>query len=139
MSSITICLIDLLFLNMKWVFENKLIWCNQGAHWVLKLGVQLLFFLNFVPLHIEIPYNFGGTGPILGVKNPLQRVNGHAGNKCVSKKIELGCEEESDWCSMQNEQYFSFIMARTCYIRWDDNDDRFLKFFIVLAHWNNSP
>jgi hypothetical protein len=23
-------------------------------------------------------YNFGGTGPILGVKNPLQRVNGHA-------------------------------------------------------------
>jgi hypothetical protein len=41
-------------------------------------GVQLLFFLNFVPLHIESPYNFGGTGPILGVKNPLQRVNGHA-------------------------------------------------------------
>jgi hypothetical protein len=36
------------------------------------------FFLNFVPLHIESPYNFGGTGPILGVKNPLQRVNGHA-------------------------------------------------------------
>jgi hypothetical protein len=30
------------------------------------------------PLHIESPYNFGGTGPILGVKNPLQRVNGHA-------------------------------------------------------------
>jgi hypothetical protein len=26
------------------------------------------FFLNFVPLHIESPYNFGGTGPILGVK-----------------------------------------------------------------------
>ena len=57
----------------------------QGAHGVLKLGVQCrwmgyncCFFLNFVPLHIESPYNFGGTGPILGVKNPLQRVNGHA-------------------------------------------------------------
>jgi hypothetical protein len=54
----------------------------QGAHWVLKLGVQwgtiAVFFLNCVPLHIESPYNFGGTGPILGVKNPLQRVNGHA-------------------------------------------------------------
>jgi hypothetical protein len=23
------------------------------------------FFLNFVPLHIESPYNFGVTGPIL--------------------------------------------------------------------------
>ena len=58
---------------------------SQGAHWVLKLGVQChwmgyncCFFLNFVPLQIESPYNFGGTGPILGVKNPLQRVNGHA-------------------------------------------------------------
>jgi hypothetical protein len=54
----------------------------QGAHLVLKLGVQwgtiAVFFLNCVPLHIESPYTFGGTGPILGVKNPLQRVNGHA-------------------------------------------------------------
>jgi hypothetical protein len=41
-------------------------------------GYNCCFFLNFVPLHIESPYNFGGTGPILGVKNPLQRVNGHA-------------------------------------------------------------
>jgi hypothetical protein len=40
----------------------------------------LFFFLNFVPLHIESPYTFGGIGPILGVKNPLQRVNGHADN-----------------------------------------------------------
>ena len=44
----------------------------QGAHWVLKLGVQwgtiAVFFLNCVPLHIESPYNFGGTGPILEVK-----------------------------------------------------------------------
>ena len=62
------------------------VWSSyQGAHWVLKLGVQCrwmgyncCFFLNFVPLHIESPYNFGGTCPILGVKNPLQRVNGHA-------------------------------------------------------------
>jgi hypothetical protein len=43
------------------------------------MGYNCCFFLNFVPLHIESPYNFGVTGPILGVKNPLQRVNGHAG------------------------------------------------------------
>ena len=38
-------------------------------------------------------------------------------------------------------------MARTGYIRWDDNDIRsvldlhayFVKVCIVLAHWNNSP
>ena len=42
------------------------------------MGYNCCFFLNFVPLHIESPYNFGGTGPILGVKKPLQRVNGHA-------------------------------------------------------------
>jgi hypothetical protein len=49
----------------------------QGAHWVLKLGVQCrwmgyncCFFLNFVPLHIESPYNFGGTWPILVFKKP---------------------------------------------------------------------
>ena len=42
------------------------------------MGYNCCFFFNFVPLHIESPYNFGGTGPILGVKNPLQRVNGHA-------------------------------------------------------------
>jgi hypothetical protein len=41
-------------------------------------GYNCCFFLNFVPLHIESPYNFGGTGSILGVKKPLQRVNGHA-------------------------------------------------------------
>ena len=42
------------------------------------MGYNCCFFLNFVPLHTESHYNFGGTGPILGVKNPLQRVNGHA-------------------------------------------------------------
>ena len=34
---------------------------NQSAHWVLKLGVQwgtiAVFSVNFVPLHIESPYN----------------------------------------------------------------------------------
>ena len=34
-------------------------------------GTIAVFFLNFVPLHVESPYNFEGTGPIL-------RVNGHA-------------------------------------------------------------
>jgi hypothetical protein len=42
------------------------------------MGYNCCFFLNFVPLYIESPYNFGGTGPIFGVKNPLQRVHGHA-------------------------------------------------------------
>ena len=32
------------------------------------MGYNCCFFLNFVPLQKEIPYNFGGTGPILGVK-----------------------------------------------------------------------
>ena len=32
------------------------------------MGYNCCFFLNFVPLHIKSPYNFGGTGPILGVK-----------------------------------------------------------------------
>ena len=48
------------------------------------MGYNCFFFLNFVPLHIESPYNFGGTGPILGVKNLLQRVNGHAGNFLIN-------------------------------------------------------
>ena len=42
------------------------------------MGYNCCFFLNFVPLQIESPYNFGSTGPILGIKKPLQRVNGHA-------------------------------------------------------------
>jgi hypothetical protein len=34
-------------------------------------------------------YNLGGTGPILRVKNPLQRVNGHAVNRYYSKYIVI--------------------------------------------------
>jgi hypothetical protein len=52
--------------------------CPLSFETVGTMGYNCCFFLNFVPLHIESPYNFGGTGPILGVKNPLQRVNGHA-------------------------------------------------------------
>ena len=62
------------------IFKRNLL-PKQGAHWVLKLGVQwgtIAVFSLTVPLHIESLYNFGGTGPILGVKKPLQRVNGHA-------------------------------------------------------------
>jgi hypothetical protein len=51
------------------------------------MGYNFCFFLNFVPLHIESPYNFGGTGPILGVKNPLQRVNGHAVDESQLKMV----------------------------------------------------
>jgi hypothetical protein len=47
--------------------------CILGVQW----GTIAVFSLT-VPLHIESLYNFGGTGPILGVKKPLQRVNGHA-------------------------------------------------------------
>jgi hypothetical protein len=53
------------------------------------MGYNCCFFLNFVPLHIESPYNLGGTGPILRVKNPLQRVNGHAVNRYYSKYIVI--------------------------------------------------
>ena len=51
------------------------------------MGYNSCFFLNFVPLHIESPYNFGGTGPFLGVKNPLQRVNGHAAMYVLGSKL----------------------------------------------------
>ena len=47
------------------------------------MGYNCCFFLNFVPLHLESPYNFGGTGPILGVKKILQRVNGHAADNSI--------------------------------------------------------
>ena len=56
------------------------------------LGYNCCFFLNFIPLHIESPYNFGGTGPILGVKNPLQRVNGHAVEfKSMVSAVMINC------------------------------------------------
>ena len=56
------------------------------------MGYNCCFFLNFVPLHIESPYNFGGKKPsaegkwaccirawfLFYVKHVLQYVNGHA-------------------------------------------------------------
>jgi hypothetical protein len=68
------------------------------------MGYNCCFFLNFVPLHIESPYNFGGTGPILGVKNPLQRVNGHAG------RVDILTVKPP------TEQYFSY--CESTFIRW---------------------
>ena len=53
------------------------------------MGYNCCFFCNFVPLHIESPYNFGGTGTILGVKNPLQRVNGHAVVANIMRNIHV--------------------------------------------------
>ena len=55
----------------------------------------------------------------------------------------------SEWLLVyrQNEQFFSYIMARTSYIRWDDiNDVHFVPdqyayrswIFMVLAHRNSS-
>jgi hypothetical protein len=69
------------FYDIKWIisgaFESG---CPLGFETGGTMGYNCCFFLNFVPLHIESPYNFRDTGPILGVKNPLQRVNGHAVN-----------------------------------------------------------
>jgi len=53
-----------------------------------------------------------------------------------------------DYCLTPNEQFFSYIMARTSYflMRWRwwgplcTHDTNTLSWiFIVLAHWNNSP
>jgi hypothetical protein len=63
---------------MHWFNQNTSTGCPLSFETGGTMGYNCCFFLNFVPLHIESPYNFGGTGPILGVKNPLQRVNGHA-------------------------------------------------------------
>jgi hypothetical protein len=30
------------------------------------------------------------------------------------------------WLQWENEKFFSYIMARTSYIRWDENDIRFI-------------
>jgi hypothetical protein len=50
------------------------------------------------------------------------------------------------WILNPIQQFFNYIMARTSYFEWDDDEVRFvldqhaeLDFFIVLAHWNNSP
>jgi hypothetical protein len=32
----------------------------------------------------------------------------------------------SDYCLTPNEQFFSYIMARTSYIQWNDDDARFV-------------
>ena len=66
------------------------------------MGYKCCFFLNFVPLHIESPYNFGGTGPILEVTNPLQRVNGHALLNDPSQESTEGVVlQEGDYCMLQ--------------------------------------
>jgi hypothetical protein len=49
-------------------------------------------------------------------------------------------------CLALFEQHFSYTMARTRYIRWDDADNvhfvldqMFSWIFTVLDHWNDSP
>jgi len=50
----------------------------------------------------------------------------------------------SDCGLMPSEKFFSYIMARTSYIQWEDNDACFVLnqhtglYFVMLAHWNNS-
>ena len=39
--------------------------------------------------------------------------------------IDETLSEAIEW-SLQNEQFFSYIMARTSYIQWKDNDAHFV-------------
>ena len=38
------------------------------------MGYNCCFFLNFVPLHLESPYNYGGTGPICKLQKGCTRL-----------------------------------------------------------------
>ena len=55
---------------------------SQGSPCILKLGVHVVLFLIFVPSMYTLII-FGAKSQILGVKNPLQRVNGNAGSALV--------------------------------------------------------
>jgi len=44
----------------------------------------------------------------------------------TEERIEGYSKWMSYYCLMSNEQYFSYIMGRMCYIRWDDNDVLFV-------------
>jgi hypothetical protein len=48
--------------------------------------------------------------------------------------IEWVSEWVSDCCSTPTQQFFSYIMVSTSLFR----PPRWVGFFIVLAHWNNS-
>ena len=78
----TVCLINSLYISIiikvmynLYVFFNIFISVFSGCPLSFEtggtMGYNCCFILNFVLLHIESPYNFGGTGPILGVKKPL--------------------------------------------------------------------
>jgi hypothetical protein len=41
-------------------------------------------------------------------------------------KTEMMSEWVSDYCFTPNEQFIRYIMTRTSYIRWDDDDIHFL-------------
>ena len=100
----------------------------QGAHWVLKLGYNCCFFLNFVPLHIENPYNFEGTRPILGVKNPLQGVNGHADIAWVNIGFFTGFKKIK-------QQHISFVLGYLRMILWKISPAINIK-HLILATFN---
>jgi hypothetical protein len=77
------------------------------------MGYNCCFFLNFLPLHIESPYNFGGK------KNPLRRVNGHAiywtnfGSSNPSRFSTNICISSMLW-----PLGFLFVFVVVCFIEW---------------------
>ena len=60
-------------------------------------------------------------------------------------QYKTGSECVIDSCLTSNEQFFSYIMARTNNCWWDDDDTCFVlnkRMYmdcIVLARWTNSP
>ena len=55
--------------------------------------------------------------------------------------VSIVSEWVSDCCLTLNEQSFSYIMVKTCYIKWMPTlylTNTLSSILIVLAHWNNS-
>jgi hypothetical protein len=48
----------------------------------------------------------------------------------MARPFELIKERVIDCCIMPNEQYFSYVMARTSYIRFNDNDARIAEYLV---------
>jgi hypothetical protein len=93
------------------------------------MGYNCYFFLSFVPLHIESPYNFGGAGPIFGVKNPLQRVNGNADNLCES------CQEAPKHIRNRHDtdKWSICVYQRLCCLNSENVSGNLSKLHVVFS------